>query len=482
MVPLYLKYMGAEAYGLVGFYAMLQAWFQMLDMGLTPTMSRETARFNGDAGDALRLRRLLRVLEGIFIGLAFLGCAAIFFSSGYIANSWLKVKDLPLDEVHHAIILMGGIVALRWVCGLYRGTINGFERMVWLSSFNICVATCRFVLVIPFFIYVGASPSDYFSYQLLLAVIEFLVLVRKTYKLLPKVVITKRLPWDWAPLRSVLKFSLSIAFTSSVWVLVTQTDKLLLSKFLSLADYAYFTLAVLVASGIMVISSPISAALLPRLTKLNTARDEAGLILLYRHATQFVCGIAIPVALVLAFFSEQVLWAWTGNSDIATKAAPVLTLYALGNGILAIGAFPYYLQFAKGDLKLHMIGNILFIIMLIPGLIWATMHYGVIGAGYAWLSANSAYFLFWVPLVHRRFVKGLHSKWLFQDIIRTVGLPIILAVLVRKFAIWPHERIYVIFGLIMVGLIVLSLSVLSSAWLRKSIFGRLNNSRKIREG
>ena len=47
MVPLYLKYMGAEAYGLVGFFAMLQAWFQLLDMGLTPTMSRETARYRG---------------------------------------------------------------------------------------------------------------------------------------------------------------------------------------------------------------------------------------------------------------------------------------------------------------------------------------------------------------------------------------------------------------------------------------------------
>ena len=34
LVPMYVKYMGAEAYGLVGFYAMLQAWFMLLDMGL----------------------------------------------------------------------------------------------------------------------------------------------------------------------------------------------------------------------------------------------------------------------------------------------------------------------------------------------------------------------------------------------------------------------------------------------------------------
>ena len=49
MVPLYVRYMGAEAYGLVGFFAMLLVWFNLLDMGLTPTVARETARFHGGA-------------------------------------------------------------------------------------------------------------------------------------------------------------------------------------------------------------------------------------------------------------------------------------------------------------------------------------------------------------------------------------------------------------------------------------------------
>ncbi len=41
ILPLYIKYMGAEAYGLVGFFTMLQAWFAVLDLGLTPTIGRE---------------------------------------------------------------------------------------------------------------------------------------------------------------------------------------------------------------------------------------------------------------------------------------------------------------------------------------------------------------------------------------------------------------------------------------------------------
>jgi O-antigen/teichoic acid export membrane protein len=53
MVPLYLKYMGAEAYGLIGFFSMIQVWFAILDMGLSPTVARETARYKGGATDVI---------------------------------------------------------------------------------------------------------------------------------------------------------------------------------------------------------------------------------------------------------------------------------------------------------------------------------------------------------------------------------------------------------------------------------------------
>ena len=281
MVPLYVRYMGVEAYGLVGFFAMLQAWFLLLDMGLTPTLARETARYQGGAIDALSLRRLLRALEGIFIGVGLLGAGVIVAASSHVASSWLKVQQLPLEEVTGAIALMAWIVALRWICGLYRGAINGFEKMVWLNGFNVAIATVRFAGIIPFLIYVGATPTSFFTYQLVVAVVESAVLVTKTYRLMPAIGLDAAIPWDWRPLRGVLLFSSSIAFTSLAWVLITQSDKLILSTLMPLSDYAYFTLAVLIASGILIVSGPISGALLPRLTRLNAAGDEAGLFALY---------------------------------------------------------------------------------------------------------------------------------------------------------------------------------------------------------
>ena len=473
ILPLYLKYMGAEAYGLVGFFTMLQAWFNLLDMGLTPTVARETARFRGGATDALSYRRLLRALQLIFFVVALLGGGAMFVFSELIAEGWLKVQTLPLAQVQLALQLMAVGVALRWMSGLYRGCISGSERLVWLGGFNAFVATLRFVGVLPVLVWVGHSPAVFFTYQLLVAVVELAGLAAKANGLFPALPKGKKLGWSPAslfmPIKPVLKFSLTIAFTSSVWVMVTQTDKLVLSKLLPLADYGYFTLAVLAASGVMMISGPISGALLPRMARLQAEGNEAGLISLYRNATQMVAVIAIPACLVLAFFAEQVLWVWTGDAHAAAQAAPVLRLYALGNGFLAMAAFPYYLQFAKGDLKQHMIGSVLFVVLLLPALIWATLQYGVIGAGYAWLTANAVYFLIWVPKVHGLFVKGLHTSWLLRDVGAIVLLTVTGVALAHGLLKWPQERVPLAMAIAVVSLAMLAIAAAGSSWVRETI-------------
>ena len=451
MVPLYIKYMGAEAYGLVGFFAMLQAWFNLLDMGLTPTMARESARFNGGAISVLDYRRLARALEGVFAGVALLGGALLLALARPIAAQWLNASQLPLDAITGALQLMAIIIALRWMCGLYRGVITGAERLVWLSGFNSLIATGRFVLILPVLMFVSASPLAFFRFQLGMAVLEVAGLAWMAYRLLPPIPAGQRIRWQWAPLKPVLKFSLSIAFTSSIWVLVTQTDKLLLSKILPLADYGYFTVAVLVASGIMIVSGPISSALLPRMTRLQAEGQHDALIAVYRQATQLVTVIAMPAALVLIFFAPQVLWAWTGDATLVHQAAPVLRLYAVGYAFLAVGAFPYYLQYAKGNLRLHLIGSALFVLLLIPSVIWATTHYGMTGAGWAWLISNAVYFVLWTPLVHRRFAQGMHLDWLWTDIARPAVLPTLAAVCISMLWTWGVTRLLLAIELIIVA-------------------------------
>lgn len=427
ILPLYVKFMGAEAYGLIGFFTMLQSWFMLLDMGLTPTISRETARYKAGALEPIYFLRLFRALSVIFLFVAFVGAGGLLLSSNEIAGYWLNVNNLSANEVGSSLKIIAVLVALRWCGGLYRGVITGAEQFFWLSIFNICIATLRFVAVFISMSFYGYSIEVFFYHQLAVAVLEVSGLFYACSKVLPK---AKSFPeavgWSFKPVKNILKFSLSIAFTASVWVMVTQTDKMVLSGILPLDEYGYFSMAVLMASGIMVISGPISNALMPRLAKLNASSKYEEMIDLYRKSTRMVAGVAGVVVIVFASCADQIVYVWTGNAEYSDSVAPVLRLYSLGNGFLVLSAFSYYLQYAKGNLRYHLIGNGVLLVFLIPLVVVASIKYGGIGAGYVWLGLNLVFFVCWVGYIHKKIVPGLHMTWLTDDIGKTLMPSIVL--------------------------------------------------------
>ena len=465
-VPLYITYMGAEAYGLVGYFAMLQAWFNILDMGITPTMVRETARFHGGATDAFGYREFVRALEGLFLFVALMGGGALFTTAGYIAHDWLQRTDLLAESVETALQIMAVIVALRWMCGLYRGVISGSEHLVWLGGFNAFIATIRFVGVFVVLIFIGVTPAIFFSYQLGVALLEFSGLLFYATRLMPPIPKDKRLSWSWKPIKPVFRFSLTIAFTSSVWVLVKQTDQLILSKLLPLTEYGTFTLATLVASGITLMAAPVSSAIIPRMTHLEATGDGAGFIRVYRQSTQWISIIAGAASITVAFCAEPLLWAWTGNRVLAHHAAPILILYAIGNGVVAVSAFPYYLQYAKGDLRLDFIANLVYLLFLIPAMIWAANQYGAMGTGYVWMGLSLFSFIAWPPFVYRKFIPEIILKWYGVDILIIVLTAAMVGYCLSYFLPNSDSRVWQMGIVIGFGLIVMLSGAMASTFVR----------------
>jgi len=52
-IPLFIRYLGAEAFGLVGLFLTLQSAFAVFDLGIAATLNREIARLStrGAAGE-----------------------------------------------------------------------------------------------------------------------------------------------------------------------------------------------------------------------------------------------------------------------------------------------------------------------------------------------------------------------------------------------------------------------------------------------
>ena len=459
LVPIYIQLLGAEAYGLVGFFSMLQAWFNLLDLGLSPTITRESARYHGGAMSALEYQRIFRALSTIFFFIAITGGTLLWLLSNTIANNWLKVETLSYNDVLLAIKIMAISVALRWISGLYRGVISGAERMVWISIFTVSMATLRFIGVLGSMWVWGYTISIFFIHQLIISGIEFSGLFLMSHKLLPK----KRtsIGWSFNSIRPLLKFSLTIAFTSSIWVFVTQTDKLILSGIIPLTEYGYFSLAVMVASGIMIISGPISSAIMPRMARLHSEEKKEEMLNVYLKATNLAAIIAGSASITISICSDLFLYAWTGNSILVSQASPILRLYAIGNGILVLTAFPYYLQYAVGNLKFHLYNNIVTAIILIPIIIYASINYGSIGAGWVWLSFHLTYFTFGVWYTHKKLAPDIHIKWL-VIIAKTIFPSIIAGYVTSNFFTIANYNTNPILEILTIATAVTMTSIISS--------------------
>ena len=231
-------------------------------------------------------------------------------------------------------------------------------------------------------------------------------------------------------------------------------------------NYGIFTLAVTASSALVTISTPMGQTLLPRLTLLNAQGKWDEALKLYRNGTQLAVVVALSAALVLTLFSKEILWIWTGDWIVAGRAAPILSAYAIGSGVVPLTAFTYYLQYSRGGLRLHMIGQILITALFVPGVLFTAHWFGAIGVGYLWTVLNITYLLVWTALVHQKLTPGLHWSWFLGDI-GSIFIPAAIFAAVLDLAWkWPDDRLTALTELILVSFLVLATAVAASSFLR----------------
>ena len=135
VVPFYIRFLGMEAYGLIGFFVTLQSIFLLLDMGLSPTVSREVARA-GASQDFSAVANFLHSVAFVYWGLAAVILATFLLFAPLVAEHWLNSRDFEPDALRRAIFLMGLVIACRFPHSIYRGVLIGAERLVLMNSIN----------------------------------------------------------------------------------------------------------------------------------------------------------------------------------------------------------------------------------------------------------------------------------------------------------------------------------------------------------
>ena len=184
--------------------------------------------------------------------------------------------------------------------------------------------------------------------------------------------------------------------------MLTQADKLLVSRLFSLRKFGYYALAWSVANVPIIIAGCVFNVAFPRMSALVSAGDKDAISQSYHRSSQLMAVLIFPVAAVLSLFPYELLRLWTGNNETAASTAPVLSMLVIGSAINAVLYLPYTLQLAFGWTKLPFLAGVASISILVPLMFPMTKHFGLVGAASIWAILNVLNMLIVVPIMHRR--------------------------------------------------------------------------------
>ena len=440
-IPVYIRYLGIEAWGLVGFMSMLQAWLTLLDLGLTPTLSREMARFSAGARSAQSTRNLLRSLELLYVAVALAVVLGVWLAAPLMVDYWLSGRHFSRASLIQVTTLIGLVLAARMAEQVYRGAMQGLQQLVWLNAAQSALATLRWGGAVAVLAWVSPTIGGFFVWQGVVSVLSVLVFAAQTYRWMPKTKDSAH--FDVEELKSVRGFAAGMATTTLLALLLTQVDKLLLSKLLPLDQFGYYMLAGSVSGALYFLVGPLATAVSPRLTELVAQSDERAVIDAYHRATQWITMLVLPPALVMATFAEPLLWSWTGEAAVSQRTAPLLTLLALGTMLNGLMQVPYVTQLAHGWTALTVRMNLLAVFVLIPGVLWSVPRYGAMGAACAWLALNVVYVFVGMHFMFRKLISTEKWRW-YRD---AIFLPLVaagtLSVMLKVAWPAPTDRVHI---------------------------------------
>lgn len=409
VVPVYLRLLGPEAYGLVGLFATVVLAATALDLGLGATLNREVARTTAQAGTADGFADVAATLQaacwvvGLAAGTAFMVVAPA------VAPHWLSFSALSPADVRGALALMGAALPALVARGFYLAGLNGLQRQGVANLVQLGSTLTRAAVTITALHLAAPTPAVFFTTQLVVFYVEVAVLAGALRRCLPAAPRRGRI--RPATVRPLLRFTAGMAGTMLLGLTLTAMDQVVLSAILPLAQFGYYTLAVAVAGALGHVVHPVTTAVYPRFSQLFERGDARGAAEDYHFFSQLVAIVVLPLGALLIFFPAEVLWLWTRDAEVVRQAAVVLSLRALGTVLNALMHVPHIVQLAFGWSTLGARINAVAILVVAPATVALSLRWGAPGAALAWIGLNLGVLLFAMGRMHRRVLPGELPRW-----------------------------------------------------------------------
>lgn len=377
-IPLLIKGLGTDRFGLLTLAWMVISYFSLFDLGLGRALTQLVAEKLGTGQDK-QIPPLVWTSLLLMLVMGLVGALVVGLLSPWLTYKILKIPEALQRETLYSLWLLAvSIPVVTNTAGL-RGILEAKQRFDLVSAVRIPMGVLMFLgplPVLPFF------PKNLFAVVAVLVVIRlavWLAYLLLCFSVMPA--LRNEVVLEPSAIGPLLRFGSWMTVTNIISPLMVYIDRLLIGTLISITAVAYYTTPFEVVTKISLIPWALVGVLFPAFST-TFLHDRNRTTLLFDRGIRYLFLALFPITLLFVTLAYEGLNLWIGH-EFAQNSTLVLQWLAIGVFINSFSYIPFALVQGAGrpDLtaKIHMI-ELPFYLLTVW---WLTSDYGIVGAAIA---------------------------------------------------------------------------------------------------
>ncbi|GEM_PF-1933595 len=434
-IPLYIRFLGAENYGLIGFYALLLGIISFADSGISSAIIREFSR-NVAANYKYSI---YRTLERIYLAICVFLCIIIYLCAGLIVRKWLNAEHIANDQLIYYVRLIGVGITTQVISSLYFGALFALNNQVRSNFIQLGWSVSRSAFVFLLFVIFTKSIEVYLIWQIICNILYVVILRFYTIRQLTAdagtgklKVLFKRLP------HHVTSYIGGLIFIAIISAVNIQADKFVTSSLFNLSTFGFYNIASSLAQFPVILAAPLVAFAFPLFSKfsnLNNPSDQNKSLVVFNKLFFLLNTIAVAATIAIFIYTEELLYLWT-KAAIPKSLFPAIAydvkVLILGSFFLAL-QFPfYYFLLSRGKTKYTIYQGVIQLIIGLPLLYYSAKKFGLYGVPITWFVINFSSFVYLFHIVAKKYLTFATMHFYKVFLIQPIVVCVIANVLIYR--------------------------------------------------
>lgn len=390
LMPFYLPLLGKEAFGLFGFFMMIEVLFRIFEGGLGNAIVKDFSLCMEKKNSP---QDLLRSLEVAYLSLGivqFLLCALLVFTGSF---GFLKSEVMEPAVIQQCLLIMSIRPLFSSLTIVHDAYIQASEELVALNVFRLIFSMLSSVGSIVVLHLTDGNPVAFFSWWIICS--AFLTVLKACYCWRDNPPAMFRVKPDFLILKKYKKDQIKLIGVGLLAFLATKYPMWIVAQRLDLATVGVFTLASQITRTLSSSVGVMTKPLIARYTR-DQARDQSGGIILLRM-TQSMLLVAGIMVITFGILSEDLIRLWMKGKTFDPQLVGIVTTLLLAANFftLTMRAYNDALQ-ANRNVRLLYWRHFISIVIGIPISYYVCNVYGLVGlvASFAGVSGLIFFFIF----------------------------------------------------------------------------------------